>query len=429
MICTSLYSVFIYSLHSVISDYLLRDIAERIAQAGQLTSTVSYEVWRLQNLGKSQQEIKKELQKRTKSTEKQIEKLLTQAAETGYNFDLRNLPTTQAIAFADNAVMQQIVSAAVKLAQDDFTNITQTLGMIDPYGKALPLQDAYRSCTDFAFKQVVTGATDYNTAIRQATENLAKQGIRTIDYESGVHTSLEAAVRRNMLGGMGLLQEQISQYDHELLGANGWEISAHAASAPDHEPIQGKQYSDAEYETLNNSLQRRIGTLNCGHSASPIILGVHSPQYTDDELAQFREDNEKGVTYQGRHYSMYQATQKQRQIERAIRTQKRRILLSDGAGDTDKLQIAQIRLTRLNEEYTRFSKATGLRTQHARAEVAGFGYKQGNAASRVYRNDMLTNAKEQVIIKANKTYLIRSEERRVGKEGLRPVRARGSPHV
>ena len=182
-------------------------------------------------------------------------------------------------------------------------------------------------------------------------------------------------MRRNILGGMGLLQGQISQHNHELLGANGWEISAHAASAPDHEPIQGKQYSDAEYETLNNSLQRRIGTLNCGHSASPIILGVHSPQYTDDELAQFREDNEKGVTYQGRHYSMYQATQKQRQIERTIRTQKRRILLSDGAGDTDKLQIAQIRLTRLNEEYTRFSKATGLRTQHARAEVAGFGRK------------------------------------------------------
>ena len=45
------------------------------------------------------------------------------------------------------------------------------------------------------------------------------------------------------------------------MGCEGWEISAHAASAPDHEPIQGLQYSDAEYTALNNSLVRRIGTL------------------------------------------------------------------------------------------------------------------------------------------------------------------------
>ena len=133
---------------------------------------------------------------------------------------------------------------------------------------------------DFAFKQVSTGATDYNTAIRQATKHLAEKGVRTIDYESGVHTSLEAAVRRNVMGGLGLMQEQITQANHDAFGCDGWEISAHANSAPDHEPIQGKQYSDAAYTALNNSLVRRIGTLNCGHAAFPIILGVSTPQYT-----------------------------------------------------------------------------------------------------------------------------------------------------
>lgn len=386
-----------------INDYLIKDIARRISEAGQLTSTAAYEVWRAQQLGLSQRQIKKELRRLLKISHRELRKLLTQTAEVGYDFDIKHLPYVQALPFEKNPVMQQVVSAAVSLAQDDFTNLTQTLGMIDPFGNALPLQDAYRSCTDFAFKQVATGAADYMTAIRQATANLAKHGVRVIDYESGVHTGMEAAVRRNIMGGLGLMQEQITQHNHDALGANGWEISAHAASAPDHEPIQGKQYSDSEYQSLNNSLQRRIGTLNCGHAAFPILLGISKPMYTPEQLRQFREDNAAGVTYQGRHYSMYEATQKQRQIERTIRAQKRRIQVAESTGDKDRLLSAQIRLTRLNDEYRQFSRATGLRTQRERAEVAGFGRRQARETLKTARQKTLTNAAGQRIIKVKKS--------------------------
>lgn len=368
-----------------INDYLLRDIARRISEAGQFTSTASYQIWRAQQFGLSQNEIRKRLKEILMKSDSEIETLLTQSAEVGYRFDLNRFPTSDGISFEDNESIQQIVSAAVKLAQDDFTNMTQTLGMVDPYGKALPLQGAYRSCMDFAFEQVITGTTDYNTAIRRATKNLAEKGVRTIDYESGVHTSLEAAVRRNIMGGLGLMQEQITQQNHDDLGCDGWEISAHAASAPDHEPIQGRQYSDADYQALNNSLVRRIGTLNCGHAAFPIIMGVSSPQYTADELEKFRADNEKGVTVDGRHYTMYEATQMQRKLERSIRTQKRRILVDESTGDQDKLTTDQIRLQRIRQEYKRFSKTAGLRTEDERLHVAGFGRKeaaQANAAAR-----------------------------------------------
>ena len=49
-----------------LTDFLISDIAQRIAEAGQLTSTASYEVWRVQNLGMSQKQLKKELAKRLK---------------------------------------------------------------------------------------------------------------------------------------------------------------------------------------------------------------------------------------------------------------------------------------------------------------------------------------------------------------------------
>lgn len=387
-----------------ITEYLLEDIARRVSEAGQLTSTASYQIWQAQQFGMSQQEIKKELKRLLNVSSKKIEELLTQSAKVGYDFDISHLPTAEAIPFDENESLQQIVNAAVQQAQGDFTNLTQTLGMVDPYGHPQPLQDAYRKCMDFAFEQVFTGATDYNNAIRRATKNLADQGVRVIDYESGVHRSIEAATRGNIMGGLGIMQEQISQQNHDSFGADGWEISAHSASAPDHEPIQGKQYTDAEYESLNNSLVRRIGTLNCGHAAFPIVIGVSEPQYTDEELNQMREENAKGIDYQGRHYSTYEATQMQRKIERTIRKQKNRILVDEATGDADKLQTDQIRLRRLNEEYKRFSKTADLPLQRERAQVVGFGVKQASDANSAYK---------RVAKAANSMYNIGSEEQNV----------------
>lgn len=266
------------------------------------------------------------------------------------------------------------------------------------------MQEVYHKCMDFAFMQVSTGAADYNTAIRQATKNLADQGVYVIEYGSGVHTSLEAAVRRNVMGGLGLMQEQISQRTHDDLGADGWEIDAHSNSAPDHEPIQGHQYSDADYAALNNSLIRRIGTLNCGHSAHPIILGVSPPQYSPEELEQMRQMNETGITYNGRHYTGYAATQRQRRLEAAMRRQKRKILVDEAAGNAEALQADQIRLQIQRQEYARFSRAAGLRTQTERAEAVNFGWKQAGAVSTAY--DKVANA-------ANAMYNIGSEEENV----------------
>ena len=372
-----------YKITDPINEYLLKDIVRRIAEAGQLTSTATYQVWRAQRLGKSQREVERELRKLLQMSRKQIRKILHQSAQSGYSLDINRFPTSAAIPFEKNAALQQIVSAAVKLAQEDFTNIVQTIGFVNPYGKPEPLTSAYITSCDFVFKQVVTGAASYTEAIRQATRNLAAKGVRVIDYESGVHTSLEAAVRRNIMGGLGLMQEKVSQQAHDDLGCDGWEITAHANSAPDHEPIQGRQYSDAEYEALNDSLVRRIGTLNCGHAAFPIILGVNQPQYTPEELEKFRTDNEKGVTVDGVHYTGYEATQMQRKLERAIRAQKRRVMVDEAAGDEEKLAQDQTRLTVLRQRYQEFSDKAGLRTQEERTEVAGFGEKVKTASQMI----------------------------------------------
>lgn len=351
-----------------ITEYICKDVARRVSQAGQFTSSAAYQIWRAQQLGMSRDEVEKAVAKILKKSIPEVRELFKQAAEVGYSFDIDHLPR-DAITFEDNTSVQQIVAAAQDLAEDGLRNITQTLGFQTPDGTVHPLLEAYQRTTDFAFQKVITGATDYNTAIRQACNKLASGGVKYIDYASGVHTTLEAAIRRNMMGGLGLMVENISQKNHDDLGADGWEISAHYASAPDHEPIQGKQYSDADYKALNDSLVRRIGTLNCGHNAFPIIMGVNSPQYIRSELERMRTENANPITYEGMTFeSKYAATQYQRSIERSIRAQERRVMV---ASDSD-LQAAKTRLERLRAEYRRFCDAVDLRTEDERLFVSGF---------------------------------------------------------
>lgn len=401
-----------------IIDWLLADLAERVAEAGEMTSTAAYEAYRAKALGASQRELKKFLKKQLSLSNREVRRLLQAAARFSSedDFDRVGVWATE----AQQESLEQMTQAAIQLATKDFENLTQTLGMVDCItGRPLPLQDAYRQAMDFAFEQIFTGAADYETAIRQATRKLADRGVVAIDYASGVSCELGAAVRRNMMGGMGLLVEQITQANHDALGCDGWEISSHTACAPDHEPYQGRQYSDAEYTRLNETLKRRIGTLNCGHVASPIILGVNSPQYTEAELEEFRRANAEGITYEGRHYTAYEATQRRNRFESAIRRQKRRILVDEKAGDADQLPADRIKLTRLNQEYNKFCKAADLKTRPQRLQQDGFGRRQAAQAGAAGRKHLKTIAETNSgpNTKANLAY-IESENYRRAFDGI-----------
>ena len=96
--------------------------------------------------------------------------------------------------------------------------------------------------------------------MRRATLRLWQRGIRTVDRSDGRTFSVEFMAQRAIMAKMGEMTTAINEKHHDDGGCDGWEISAHSASAPDHEPYQGRQYSDKEYKRLNSRLQRRIGT-------------------------------------------------------------------------------------------------------------------------------------------------------------------------
>ena len=354
-------------------DDLVKDISRRIKGAGAITDTAEYQIYRAQALGASKKEVERRVAEQLKLQEEVISSLFE------YVLD-------KSLAYEDNGSLQQMADAYAEMTKSKTAEMLQNLWGTAPDGQVLPLQDAYARALDFAFRETATGVLDMETAIRRAVTPLAKRGLRTIEQKSGRSIGIEYACRRYIMDQLGALDDEVQKANHDMLGCDGWEISAHAACAPDHEPIQGRQYSDAEYERLNNSLQRRIGHLNCGHTAGPIILGVNAPQYTEAELKQFAEDNEKGITYNGKHYTLYQAGQEQAAMENAIRNLRRQILADEETKSPD-LQKHQIRLRVLQSEYTRFCKAAKLPTRNERLQVAGFGRSQASKAVWTYRKD------------------------------------------
>ena len=110
----------------------------------------------------------------------------------------------------------------------------------------------------------------------------------------------------------------------------------------------------------------------CYHYIFPIILGVSDPEYTDKELNQIIEDNNKGFEFDGKHYTNYEGTQLQRQLETKIREQKDAQILAKESGQDDLVRDAQKNITDLTKKYKDLSQASGLPTKMQRLRVSGY---------------------------------------------------------
>ena len=227
--------------------------------------------------------------------------------------------------------------------------------------------------------------------MRKAIKQIGQSGLKTLDYESGRSMRLDSAIRQNTLEGLRTLTNQIQEQFGEEFGADGVEVSHHINSAPDHiDTVDGKQFSlngdrvvkgklYKDFNTVNNSLDRQVSTLNCRHYIFSIVLGVNKPQYTDKQLEEDKKKNKQGCVFEGKHYSNYEGEQLQRLIERRIREQKDVQILAKSSGDKELTLQAQTKITQLTTKYKQLCNASGLPNQlKIRASVGG--YKRINVA-------------------------------------------------
>ena len=397
-------------LYDQLSEFILRDIARRIAKGAEITDTAEYQLYRAKSLGLSTDEIAAKIAEINGSSASEINRLIREAAAQSDEFDRKMLGVDKgaAVPLEENAQLQKLISAQIAETAGKCENLTNTMGFADHdfLGRVyyLSMTDMYRREMDSAHMKVVTGVTDYMTAIRQACNKLAASGVRTIDYESGRSDRIEVAARRTLLTSVAHVTHRISEQNGEELGADGWEMSAHSGSRPSHAVYQGRQYTQKQYERIIKPL---ISEPNCRHDVFPIILGVSEPVYTEEELQNI---DQPPFTYEGRTYTAYEASQQMRKMERAMRKQKDRCIVADAAGDEESFTTASIKLRRQKDIYEDFCKAADSYTQYERTYVAGYDRRLAGKTGAVTRKQRafekvqirLTEEKNRAIIEQEK---------------------------
>lgn len=345
---------------------LLRDIARRVRGAGGITSTAEYQIYRAEQLGLAEKAIKAAIAEQLKISDTAIDMLFEELKD-------------ETVLFEENAELRQLVEAYGTVSKKAAASDYEELWAPGPDGKLYTVKEAYGKIMDFAWMQTATGTYDFQTAVREATKKLLERGLRVIPGKDGRSYRLEYAVRSYITNRMGEMFNAVNQMNYDAIGADGWEISAHPAPAPDHAPYQGRQYSEEEYDRINNSLARKFGWWNCRHLVYPVRLGVSPRAYSDEQLQKYLDDNEKGVWYNGQHYTLSEAKDRKRQLESLISQTKYDILAAEG--DDQLLKERQIRLQNQRREYERFCRETGQEPENWRTMVAIFGRSEASKAA------------------------------------------------
>lgn len=356
---------------------ILTEVGQSINKVGKLTPSSAYKLIQDLKYGDSYTNIVRKLKQVTNLNEKEIYKIFEELAKQDQQFakqfyEYRNI---EFIPYAENKELQQQVKALAKITANTFNNMMKTTAfMTIENGKKVytPLSKIYQKTLDKAVLSLSQGKDSYQTAMRKAMKELADSGIRTVDYSTGYSRRLDSAVRQNMLDGMRQLSNEVQRQFGEEFDADGIEISVHDHPAPDHEDIQGHQYSIEEFEELNNSLERPISTLNCYHYTFSIVLGVSQPEYTQEQLDKINADNKAGFEFEGKHYTMYEGTQLQRQIETKIRQLKDRQIGARAMEDMEEVGKYQRKITQLTQKYNDLCKISGLQPKKTRMQVSGY---------------------------------------------------------
>lgn len=389
-----------------INTYLIKQIAEHIRKLGELTASDIYKLERLYQTGSDAKRINAELARLTGLQIKEIKRIIKVVAEDAYLdtapfYDYRHISF---VPFDKNVQLQRMVTAIARQTVNTYRNLSKAQAFMvrDPLNPSVlrptKFSRVYQDIVDRAVQIVASGTQDYSSAIRQSLVDIVNSGIVTgfpngekkVTYqaESGRvhHQRLDTAARRNILDGIRAVNQGVQDITGEQFGADGKEITVHMNPAPDHEDVQGHQFTNAEFEKMQNGddskdvdgrvypgFRRAIGTLNCRHFTFSIIIGFAKPNYTQQQLNDILKKNNAGYTLQnGKHLTMYQCTQKQRELELKVRKAKDGQIAAKAAGDLQLAQKYDADVKKYMDQYYDFSRGCGLKPKPNKMYVSGY---------------------------------------------------------
>jgi hypothetical protein len=359
---------------------IMEDIVRRIRINEEVTRSADWQIYRMVQMGKSTEYIQQELKKYLKFSDSEVDNLYEGAIQFGYTRDKEIYEKVGAefIPFKENKELQQLIGSVIQQTKSQMINITQTLGFtIEMQGKLIftPLSEYLQKTLDTAVLEVASGAFDYNSTLKRVVAEMTKSGLRTVDYSTGWSNRVEVAARRALMTGVTQVTQHINERNADELGTDKFEVSWHASARPEHQEWQGRVYTKKQLVDICGlgSVTGLMGA-NCYHSYYPFIEGISERQYTDKQLDEMNSKENKPREYNGKEYTTYEATQKQRNMETLMRSQRLKIkLLDKGGADLEEIQTAQIRYRETMRKYKIFSQEMKLPQQKERIYLDGLG--------------------------------------------------------
>ncbi len=381
---------------------VIADIVRRLVSTGRLTETAELMVEALRGKGyppmriykevmrliNADGELRKEIAKNTLEAKRLVRQEISQlnremqrvsgvvmqeAADMAFHGDL-SVWRSDALP-VKGAAFERLTAAMSARATDALLNLTKSTGFRTSTGAMVKAERMYAHQLNAALTKMTSGAYSYRQAIEEAVKELAKSGLRTVDFDSGVSRQLDTAVRNAVMTASSQLSGEITMMNVKETGVNHVEVTAHwgareGAGHGNHAAWQGKIYcvegTDGVYENLEAATgypsdPTGLKGYNCRHDFHPFWVGISEPTEWEAEPPPVEVD--------GKTYTYYQATQEQRRREREIRALKREEAALKEAGFDEKAKNVKSLIRTKTAEYREFSEAVGIRAKTERLRV------------------------------------------------------------
>lgn len=352
---------------------IMTDIVRRIKENGFSTASADWQITRLQQLGKSEKEIRKWIKEALKASDAEIEQIFSDDVYEQYYGHRRAYKANgkQQIPFEDNEPLQQMIEATKKQISREYENLAASMGFAlrGTDGKIMysPLMEYYRSTMDNAVMDIHSGAFSYQQVLNRTVRQMAASGLRWIDYDSGHRNRIDVAARRAVMTGFRQVQGLINEQVAAELGTDRYEVTYHVGARPSHQPWQGRVWTMQQLRDVCG-----LGTVtglhgaNCYHDYNPFPRGSERT-YTDEQLQQMMDAENTPKVYSGKEYTTYEALQQQRKMETAMRATRQKIkLLQEGGAPDEDVILQKARYQGQMQTYKDFSEKMKLPEQKQR---------------------------------------------------------------
>ena len=376
---------------------VLKTLGETIKKFKNLNPKEAYSLAQQLKYNTTVKQLLNELSKISGLSVKDLKAILEKVARENIGFadvyyKSRGLETP---IYSENRALQRLVSSVFNISGAEFKNIAKSTGfrLLGDNGEPLLLDidETYKYVIDKCVVAISQGKETYQQSMRSTLKQLSDSGVRKIEYESGYSRRLDTSIRQNILDSIRQVSNESQKLFGEEFDSDGIEISVHQNPAPDHQMVQGRQFSNEEFEKFQNDKRavdytgmifdpefdghdrRSISEYNCYHYVFSIVLGVSKPQYSNEKLQEIIDNANKKFNFDGKEYTLYEMTQLQRKIESAIREAKDTQILAKASEDNELKLQSQTRITQLTTKYKQLCSVSGLPNKlSTRASVSGY---------------------------------------------------------